>query len=95
MYIWDNSEEVNMMKANQKDNIQVGCTANSKQPDHGEYTMYQVACSTLIQIEKLLLWICLMSRLVYPIMSLNVVSANIFFPLGRMLEWLQTAVIWS
>ena len=31
-------------------------------------------------------WICLVPRLVYPIMILNIVSANIFFPLGKMVR---------
>ena len=29
-------------------------------------------------------WICLVPRLVYPRVILNIVSANIFFPLGKM-----------
>ena len=35
-------------------------------------------------------WICLVPRLVYPIMILNIVSANIFFPLGKMI-----GMVWS
>ena len=30
-------------------------------------------------------WICLVPRLVYPTVILNIVSANIFFPLGKMI----------
>ena len=30
-------------------------------------------------------WSCLVPRLVYPIMILNIVSTNIFFPLGKMI----------
>ena len=30
-------------------------------------------------------WICLVPRLVYPIMILNIVSTNIYFPLGKMI----------
>ena len=30
-------------------------------------------------------WICLVPRLVYPIVILNILSANIFFPLGKMI----------
>ena len=30
-------------------------------------------------------WVCRMPRLVYPMMILNIVSTNIFFPLGKMI----------
>ena len=35
-------------------------------------------------------WICLMPRFVYHIMILNIVSANIFFPLGKMIGMLRS-----
>ena len=42
-------------------------------------------------------WICLMPRLVYPIMILNIVSTNISFPLGKMIGMVRsrTSVILS
>ena len=42
-------------------------------------------------------WICLMPGLVYPVMILNIVSTNTFFPLGKMIELvrLQTSFILS
>ena len=35
-------------------------------------------------------WICLEPRLVYPIVILNIVSANIFFPLGKMIGMVRS-----
>ena len=35
-------------------------------------------------------WICLVPRFVYHIMILNIVSANIFFPLGKMIGMVQS-----
>ena len=45
------------------------------------------------------LWICLVQRLVYPIMILNIVSASIFFPLGTvmigMVRSRTSFILWS
>ena len=35
-------------------------------------------------------WICLVPRLVYPIVILNIVSANMFFPLGTMIGMVRS-----
>ena len=35
-------------------------------------------------------WNCLLLRLVYPIMILNIVSANIFFPFGKMIGMVRS-----
>ena len=35
-------------------------------------------------------WICHVPRLVYPIVILNIVSANIFFPLGKMIGMVRS-----
>ena len=42
-------------------------------------------------------WICLIPRLVYTIMILNIVSANIFFPLAKVIGmvWSRTSFILS
>ena len=44
-----------------------------------------------------LLWICLLSRLVYPTLTLNTILTNIFFPLGKMIGMMrsQTSFILS
>ena len=42
-------------------------------------------------------WICLMPRLVYPIMILNIVSTNISFPLGKMtgMDFILSSQFWE
>ena len=35
-------------------------------------------------------WICLIPKLVYPIMILNIVSTYIFFPLGKMIGMVRS-----
>ena len=54
----------------------------------------------MIPAETLLLslhWICCMPRLVYPVMILNIVSTNIYFPFGKMIGMvrLRTSFILS
>ena len=64
-------------------------------PSHiGIYGNERVMKGTLLPS---LHWICRMPRLVYPNMILNIVAANIFFPLGKIvgMVWLQTSFILS
>ena len=63
---------------NLKRNV-LSATLNKIFPSFTSFTMKR---QTLLQC--LLHWICLVPRLVYPIMILNIVSTNISFPLGKM-----------